>query len=477
MFKCIYTFGEYLTKWMEAHSYTCAYLSEITHQKSQTTVSRLMHDQCTPQRCAVFISELMTALPNLDENELKDFRESVDVSRYGKGRYLSYQAFSNLAMPASDASEASSVSHLPLADELFAHVGSEKTQMLIIGCIEAPILRTVKKLLAARRDTVSAVHYYSETQFPDLTPILTDILALLVQPNYNIISVCSDSNIYASHLVLQDALILKNSRVQKLIIPVSCKSFRVMTLPPDQDLYGFYTSVITENVTKQSSYKVYYNYEASNDYIDFVKNCLHHEQNKTIYQIKPDVGPEHIPVDILIENFKSYEGYEGSEAIHEVENELLQLFEKRFHNMHYKNKPTYLFLNKTAMVNFAKSGMMIDHPFCLRPFTKDERIKIFEHLIHQAQKNPYFIPLFLVNPDLHQTYSFIGFEGYGLIIYNLNTTYSLSEEFREILLTVPELIDHYTNYAVNILIKSASETPKASIEYLKHLIQVVKNSD
>ncbi|MCH5287384.1 MAG: hypothetical protein J1E43_08175 [Christensenellaceae bacterium] len=58
----IESFGECPRQWMRQRGYTNAHLAQLTHEKSDTTISRLVNDQCTPQRCAVFLEELLALL-------------------------------------------------------------------------------------------------------------------------------------------------------------------------------------------------------------------------------------------------------------------------------------------------------------------------------------------------------------------------------------------------------------------------------
>lgn len=469
----VLTFGEYLTEWMEKHGHTCASLSEITGQKSRTTVSRLMHDQCSPQRCAVFITELITALPDIGEEELKRFRQSVDVSRYGKERYFAYQAFSALALPDTP-SEAEDVSFIGSAfgEKLLSHLEEDNCEMLVLGCMDKRTLNAIRKILYFRSGSIKITQYFALQQCPDLTPLLSCILPLLHSPDYSLVSVEKTDSLTASKLVLQDAFVIKSPSGQKLIIPSGCKTVNAMKLAENADLMSFYENLLMQEGHLQSRYTVSYEYQTAEDYLNFLNQCIEYERNRTIFQIKPDLGTEHIPVDLLLANFRSFSAYSNAADIRAGEDALYRAFEIRHANLHSKRQPTYIFLNKNSMIDFAKTGVMVDHPACLRPFTPQERVQIFEYIIEQSRKNPYYFPLFLTNPDSYKKYSFVGYDKFGLLVYGLDTSYSQEDHYREILLTSPDIVDHFTNFALNVVLKSQVESLRSSIEFFQHLIRV-----
>lgn len=466
------SFGECLHRWMRQRGYTNARLAQLTHQKSGTTVSRLLHDQCTVQRCAAFLEELMAAVPDMPPEEVAQFRQGLEVNRFGKDHFRAHQVFMELMTSAHGLMPASMTTAWDaLADRITPWLAEGPCELLCFGCFDPQVLSTLGCLLRDPAGQLTVTHYFSQELHADLIFLLEHTLLMLGDPRYQLISIHSDARLQVSSIATQDALILRNSTgASRLILPVSGGEPLVQDFTPENDLFAFYQQALAADREHQHHYSSDFSHGSAMDYVAFLETCLSYEHNRSVYQIKPDIGLEYMPIPTVKANFEAWLSQHPEYA--PVANGLVELCTRRHQNIYAKRHPHYLVLCKEAMTAFARTGRISDHPFCLRPFTPEERVEILNHLICQAEENACFRLLVLRDPAALPQHQLIAYDNLGLLICDTQTDYSL-EGYSEIFLNSPLVAGQFKTFLLDVVGATLTETPAETIRFLRGLTELV----
>ena len=139
------------------------------------------------------------------------------------------------------------------------------------------------------------------------------------------------------------------------------------------------------------------------DYISLLEYYADTERNREALIYKPDVCFYHIPTEILLHALKdsiaASADAETADAILQVLPKLRSTQEKRFQNMVNKRQHTYWVASREALLQFARTGVQNDHFFAMRPFTVEERHRVFRHLLDQEKNNPYSHMYLRLSPE------------------------------------------------------------------------------
>lgn len=467
----IQTFGECLRAWMRAHGYSNARLALLTREKSGTTISRLLNDQCTAQRCEAFLGTLFSSL-DVSPAEAAQLRESIAVSRVGKAQYRADLVFHKLMTDAQSLTPASGMVCWDELMDLLAPFAQEgPCDVLCFGCFDAQVLGTLSALLRQAQSPLTVTHYFAEEQHADLIFLLEHTLLMLNDPRYRLVSIRGGKGLHASGVVMQDALVLRSaSGATRLIIPVSGGAPLTQDFPAASDLFGFYQRALQADEALQHRYSSDFFRGSAMDYIAFMETCLSYETHRSIYHLKPDLGIEYIPVDILKRSFGAWIAVHPEYAY--VSDGLIELGERRHQQLFSQRQTHVLVMSREAMTAFARTGRMSDHPFCLRPFTPEERAAILRYLTDHAQSNPFFTPLVLREGAAVPQHQLIAYEGLGLLICDTQTDYSL-EGYSEIFLRSPLVAEQFKAFLLNEVCRDQAESPKASVRFLEGLAQTI----
>ena len=157
----------------------------------------------------------------------------------------------------------------------------------------------------------------------------------------------------------------------------------------------------------------------------------------------------------------------------EVISKLRSMQEKRFHNVMTKRQPTHWVASAKALRRFARTGVQNDHFFAMRPFTVEERIRIFRNLLSMLETNPYF-HLYLMRPededsflDLEATY----LEGVGLQLTPTGTDYRITDGWTETMLTEESFCTLYREFFMEELIGQHTCPASDSAALLQEIIR------
>lgn len=457
------TFGACLAQWMERQGLNGAQLTALTGQKSRTTVARLLRDECSPQRCAAFLEELKAAFPHLPTEEWDPFMKGLEASQLGSLRAAIFSTFDDLVFHYKRQPMPEATVLNQLLDPLLAQSPCEG---ICFGCVDSTHLSSFYRALVSAPHGFTLRHYVPESAIETVCTQMAELFPLLTHLRYELFIMKSNGAAMA-HAPWQNALILRQADgTQQLILPCDAQSYSVFTLDATHDFFAFYESLISQTC-RSAPFRQSYSYNTVATFGCFLEDCLTKEKNRAIYYLKPDIGTEYMPTEVLADSLRAPMECDFQE-LQPLYTEMRQLYVQRFRNLYTKRKPTYLVLCPQAMEAFAQTGVLSDQPFCLRPFTPEERLAALEHLILQAEKNPFF-HLHLLKEGVTPSSTIIAYDRLCVLTCAPGTDYNPSQGYSEMMLSSPGFVDCYRDYFLQRLIPLHTETPQTSLRFLKKL--------
>lgn len=467
------TFGVCLTQWMERQKLNIAQLSALTGQKSRTTIVRLMRDECSPQRCAAFLTHLMAVFPRLPESEWLPLQQGLEASRLGSLRASIFRTFDDLVfryapLPLQEDS--------PVYQSLTPLLEQGASEGICFGCLDSGALSAFHRALQHAPAPFRLRHYIPETEMELVCAKMAEFFPLLANTRYEPLLIQPDAS-GSVHVPWQNALLLRwPDGSQQLLLPRTPEEFVVFRLDAAHDLFRFYEDAIADTC-HPVPFRKPYGYNSVETFGRFLQDCLEKEKKRALYYLKPDIGTEYMPTEVLADSLRTAMETDFQE-LQPLYTEMRQLYVQRFRNLYTKHKPTYLVLCREAMNTFIQTGVLSDHPFCLRPFTPAERLAALEHLILQAEKNPFF-HLRILKAGVIPSSTIIAYDGLGVLTCAPGTDYNPSPGYTEMMLSSPGFIDCYRDFFLRQLLPTRTETPEISLHFMKRLrsklIRMVKN--
>lgn len=210
------------------------------------------------------------------------------------------------------------------------------------------------------------------------------------------------------------------------------------------------------------------------DYLQMLEYYGEIEKGREILLFKRDICFDYVPVDILVGAIEAQSFTEEEYCqLMMVLPQLRAVQERRFQNIASKREPTHWIASPRMLREMAETGKMQSHFFGMRPFTWEERIRIFQLLLHRVQENPYF-HLYMLLPeeednlvDMDMAYMV----GLGIQIIASDTDYSMENGWSETMLTEPSFCELYREFFTEELIPSYTYAPEQSVVILREIIQ------
>ena len=192
------------------------------------------------------------------------------------------------------------------------------------------------------------------------------------------------------------------------------------------------------------------------DYVHMMEGYAEMERDGTIYALKPDLSAASVPPDVL-RDAALVGGMmrlnDESEAAIEV---LTRIFERRCANLEQKRKRTWFFVKRDAMERFARTGVLSDHFWGLRPFTPEERRRILAEQLRLMRVNSGYRLFFLRDNSGIRDIDLCCCERFGALISSGHTDYDLRKGFTEILLEHRRFMRLFEEFAQERLVAQCS---------------------
>ena len=469
MRSAIQTFGESLTSWMEEKGLTPSQLAVYTRETRDATIARLMHDQLDYQRCARYISELAESYPDIDEETLRRLRTAVDVNRYGKEMFLAKNNFLRMIADESQSSDEGYIKAERFCEKILAWSAGMSLKVLCAGLGNAEPHKLLNVISQKRKD-IRIFEFFDRERIEELSGLLAETLPIAFNPNYELFEVQGNHG-----AMMSNAIVVRREDGAHLLIAYDGGEYLMLQVPRGTEIFDFCLNVLLSKHHAPKKINCHFHHNSPERFMVFLSHCLLLEKDKAIYEIKSEIGLEYVPVPILFESFSDWAGQNDEKFLAFID-DLKRIFEKRYENILLKAEPTYLIMTKCGMTEFAKTGRMKDHPFCLRTFMPKERKEIFANLIDLAAKSKMFIPMILSDDALTLNYSFIGYSGECMLVCAAQADYDL-DNYKEIVLSSGELAGRFADFVTGILAKNHVLSKKATLEFIQSLNQIVPEDE
>lgn len=188
------------------------------------------------------------------------------------------------------------------------------------------------------------------------------------------------------------------------------------------------------------------------DYVRMIETYAEMERDGTIYALRPDLCVASVPPDTLRDAALSGGMMTLNDETAPAIERLTRLFEERYANLEQKRKRTWLFIKRTAMEAFARTGVMSDHFWGLRPFTPEERRRILAEQLRLMRVNPGYRLFFLRDDSGIRDLDLCCCERFGALISNGYTDYDLGKGYTEILLGHKRFMKLFEDFAQDKLV-------------------------
>ena len=217
--------------------------------------------------------------------------------------------------------------------------------------------------------------------------------------------------------------------------------------------------------------KSYFCNQSEENYIQYSAQYAALEHDRSIYKVKPDIGIDYIPMEILRD--ATAEGpMEKTTEFNAMVTALMKIYSDRTQNTFAKRKTSHTVLKKNAMISFAKTGVQTDHFWGMRPYTKSERLTVFQLLKYQMINNVFFNLHFLADDDLIQDIEIACYSQRGFLILDAASSYDLTAGHSEIMLSCQPLEDAFIEFFREVLIPKYCLSYQESISFIEKLIDI-----
>ena len=211
------------------------------------------------------------------------------------------------------------------------------------------------------------------------------------------------------------------------------------------------------------------------DYVSYIAELAALEKDAEIWEIKPDPCLVYIPAEV--QRAALEEGPIPAELLSPVLDSLFKIAQARNRNIYTKRKATHTILKKGAMRQLALTGKTMDHFWGFRPYTREERLRILTVLLELAKENRYVHLHFLREDDALRDVNIMLYGSRGILLCNMDTSYDLGGGHSDLLMTPPEsFLEEFQKFLLTDLVRELCLSEGESIEYLTHLLNLVRES-
>lgn len=461
---------------IEARGLTLAELTAQLGYHSKTSLVRVMKNQAN-QRALDTFAKRLTENMRLSEAEHQRLERVLEYMRWQED-YVSSREMLKFLRGENDAD--GDVWLEPIAAEgrsLFAqrYEDASEIRIIMLNCQYVPIYRQLLRLVRAKG---AEIEHYLQMRDNSARVIhaINVLIPLIYESGYSGYSHSdSEEDVFrgVQGVRAADAMVVRYRTADGCLL----EDLIVF----DQEDHGFvqtaaqsggFVRMLGLRPEEYTPIKnVYFQNPALESYIRFCTDYARLEHNRTIYKIKPDVGLEWIPEDVLISAL-----VEGGIPELKERNDLCEAFREvhheRVHNMFGKRRVARTIMKRSAMVRFARTGRTMDHFWGMRSFTQEERIRIFRLLLEQMESNPYFNVYFLKDNDFLQDAEIAYYEGAGIMVMDASTDYAPSGKHSEVMIVHDDFMRMFREYFERSLLTEHTMSHGETVAFMQELIRI-----
>lgn len=452
--------------------------------KSKTSLDRIINGNVRKESILKF-EQMMRSAFRLEQKEALALKQAVQLALLGREDFALKNELLNFVQQNSELSgdqlivyDSTCGKTIKLADKFSE---ADEVHVFIINCAFHKQIYGFLKSVLAKNESNTVEQYFSASG-DDIQTFrrLNAVMPLLFERNYS----C-----FVRYLKYSDDEVLHGSINSENVIIVEwtgkdAEKQTDMIILRDKET-GLLLSVNEVDQTSrellgidpaeyETVKRTYFDYDKLEDYIRYSADYAALERNHAIWKIKPDIGVDQIPLEIL--KSAMLEGMPQDEAFPEpVLDALSEIYRKRYQNTYSKKRHAFTIFKRGAMHRFAITGRTSDHFWAMRPYTPEERIVILSDLLKQQTENPYVHMRFLKDDAMLRNIEVAYYDNEGILILQSDTDYDLDDKHSEAFITQKRALDTFKRFFMNTLMKEYVCSESETRAYLIELITEVHN--
>lgn len=476
---------EYIRNILFQENLSLSELSKILGYKSRTSLDRILNANTRPESIRKLEQALLKAF-SLTSDEKRALHEAVQVTIYGKERYLATQKMWDFVQGVQSAQE----EDLTIVDgqsgctvdlyHRYAEGGS--VHMIVVNCQYIAGLFALMKKLLQREDMAVAHYMYVNKDNVRTISAVNSLMTVFYERGYDgYVRHGESSGKGGLDCGLNEADMLitmwrdadETERMDMVLFSDSASEVLIEAKCPGKNFLErtgldrrYYTSIK----------RTYFECSAFEDYIQYSSDYAALERNHAVWKIKPDVGVDQIPAWILKKAIQDGP-IPQDEQFSQTLDILTEIYQKRVENTYSKRKHSFIIYKRGAMHRFAMTGKTTDHFWGMRPYTPKERIAILSELLKHQLENPYVHLYFLKDDAALRNAEIAYYEDIGMLILESDTDYNLEEGHSEIMITHQEMLRLYKKFYMEVLIRDCVYPESETCSGLRNLIEMVRQLD
>ena len=459
--------GIIVEEYLKTRGISLIEFSRMLGYRSKTSVVRLMRNQANMRSVEKF-SFLFREKGSLTEDELNRLEDAVEKLRWQEN----YQA--TRAIHAFLEGESEPDSPIELTDigngercimfERYSEV--QELQILLLNSVDTSIFEQLRRLIA--ENGASVEHFIrsdgNHARMLQAINMLSPVMYLKKYRGYMTEHGSRNAHAGIQSSDMMYARYVRQGEVREdLIVFTEPTRGRLLSESGEGRLYG----LMEFDRSGYAPIRREVENAGGNVYVQFSRECAALERDRLVMAIRPDLGIEYIPTEILIH--AALEADFPTDDNMEFFEELVGIYAARYRNICEKKKYSHHIVSAEGMRRFARTGRIADHFWGLRPFTVQERICILRKLQDWSRNNPYF-RLYILKEENFGDHIVYYFEGKGILVIDPKTSYDLSGDYSELLIVHPDILKLYKAYFTGGILKHFVQPAGAEQTLLQELI-------
>lgn len=487
-------FGGCLKDILANREMTIAQAAAMLGMKSPTSLARVLHGEVSRKALEKLYKQLRDSEAfQLSAEEEEALHHALQVARFGADRVKAFAAVWDFCFPPKvDPWEIKIHIHgqdfyppKPSFTSLMQYYKEcKELELTIIGCCSRYFIEQVYQVISGGIHKPVRIDHYLHQSTETTLPLALEMRAIrpmIACPQYNVyIGEPEKLDEYALNMLDHNSFWMKateqDGRVRMHIGTLINSGEMFVMESHDEQSFSFIPAAIRHIQPRLTPAKLLFPPRITpRDYLAYTESFLRMESDRAIYSLIPDVCFNFIPADICLSAVS--EGISGiadsGDDMEALFRKLVDVHARRWNNIFHSKKVRYYILSANATRLFARTGVLSDHFFAMRPFTPDERRAILKNIRVNMAENPYFNLFFALDESLNFDYELTVYEKLCVMVLDSSTSYRLGQDHAEILITQPQYQDLLIGFFRHELLAHQVHPARESLAIMDQIIASV----
>ena len=456
-------------------------ISQIIGFRSDNQMTRVTQRKVSPRKMLEFGQLLLehAAEIQLTEEEQRTIAHAMENISVGHENMYAFDHFSPLLLSQTQCKTmrpiqiySSSGEKLGTLAEILC--GAQQVNAVVLNCTNAPVLATLAQ--GASKTMLTVDYYYlAESSVMRTVSVLEATWPHMFCPWFHPHSVHLQECRLSAGLWGADIFFLRIASDAPNVPAGIAGRWGMFILQAPQRALLCEISCAPETLLQRKDVicRSLYNDAAQGDYVQYLQYIRTLEHQHRIFRIKPDIGFELIPIDIQI---AALEGTSFRSDYEQLVEPVTQIARQRYQESKRKTSRQYHVVSKDAMLRFAQTGILSDHFWGFRPYTCEERLRIFEELLHRMTSSTLFRLRFLREDTVLKPREVIWYEDYGVCILMENSDYRMGEH-QELMLRDQLFSEWFSSLFRDHFCDKYTYSDKESIMMMENIIKKLQKEN